>query len=100
MGICDVLEKSNISEKDAAIQTGYSYREFRRILEGKLFLSPRALEDLASKLKTSAKYLISYKPNGNNLLPGLEYNKEFTSVDNLYKIVDLLDEYIELKEQM
>ena len=103
MGICDVLEKSNISEKDAAIQTGYSYREFRRILEGKLFLSPRALEDLASKLKTSAKYLISYKPNGNNLLPGLERESiARASIERHGKIiiVESLDEAMDVANKI
>lgn len=34
------------------------------------------------------------------ILPELEYNEEFSSKENLYKIIDLLDDYIELKEQM
>ena len=100
MGILSVLEKNNITVEEGARKTGYSFRDFRRIIEGKLFLSPRALDDLSSKLGTTSKFLIEFKPSNNRLLPGLEYNKEFSSEEHLYKIIDLLDEYIQLKEQM
>lgn len=33
-------------------------------------------------------------------IPELQYMKEFSNIDNLDKILDLLDEYIELKETM
>ena len=100
MGLCSILEKNCMSEKEAAEITGYSYRDFRRILEGKLFLSPRALENVAAKLGTSVEYLIHFEPDSKMLVPGLEYNKEFTDNEHLYKIISLLDEYIDLKEQM
>ncbi len=100
MGLCSVLEKNHVSENEAAEITGYSYRDFRRILEGKLFLSPKTLENIAVSLGTSVDYLINFEPDSKKLVPGLEYNKEFTNKNNLYTIIGLLDEYIDLKEQM
>jgi hypothetical protein len=100
MGLYSILKEKKISVVEAARMIDYSDRDFRRIIEGRLFLSPRALEDIAAKFDTTAEYLIKFKPDANNLLPELEYNKDFTDKENLYKIIDLIDEYVELKEQM
>ncbi|MBR6216963.1 MAG: helix-turn-helix transcriptional regulator [Eubacterium sp.] len=100
MGIYSVLKQNEISVEEAADKIGYSLRDMWRIIEGRLFVSPRILEDISNKLDTSVEYLINYKPTENSLLPELEYNKVFTDRENLYKIIDLLDDYIELKEQM
>lgn len=100
MGLYSVLKDSKLSVEEAAKRIGYSVRDLRRIIEGKLFVSPRVLEDISEKLGTTAEYLIHYKPEGNNLLPELEYNKRFTDKEHLYMIIDFMDEYIELKEQM
>lgn len=100
MGLYSILQEKRIPVEEAAHITDYSVRDFRRIIEGRLYLSPRALEDISVKFGTSAEYLITYKPDSKSLLPELEYNKDFTDKENLYKIIDLLDEYVELKEQM
>ena len=100
IGLYYVLKQNKISVEEAAEKVGYSLRDMWRIIEGRLFLSPMALEDISTKLGTSAEYLINYKPSEKDSLPGLEYNKDFTDKENLYKIIDLLDDYIELKEQM
>ncbi|SNU06195.1 hypothetical protein SAMN06297422_10678 [Lachnospiraceae bacterium] len=100
MGIYSILKDRKISVEDAAQKIGYSIRDLRRIIEGKLFISPRALEEISEKLDISVEKLIYFQPDGNDLLPELEYNKCFTEREHLYKIVDLIDEYIELKEQM
>ena len=65
-----------------------------------MFVSPKELERISEKLDTTPEYLITFKPTDKCLLPDLEYNKEFSDVDNLYKIIDYIDEYIELREQM
>ncbi len=99
MGISSILEEKNISEEEAGKLVNLSFRDFRRIIEGKLFVSPKTLDEISQALGTTSERLISYKPNGKRV-PGLEYNKEFSSEEHLYTIIDLLDEYIELKEQM
>lgn len=100
MGLYSVLQKNGISFEEAAARIGYSLRDTIRIIEGKLFLSPVELNRIADIFNTTSDYLLKYKPESSCLVPELEYNKEFTHEDNLYKILDLLDEYIEIKEQM
>ena len=100
IGIYSELKSKNISVEEAAMLFGYSVRDMYRLIEGRLFISPKALEEIAGKLDTRVDLLINFMPDSNKLLPELEYNKTFSSEDNLYTIIDLLDEYIELKEQV
>ena len=89
IGLYSVLKQNKISVEEAAEKVGYSVRDMWRIIEGRLFLSPRALEELAGAFGTSAEHLINYKPSEKTLLPELEYNKDFTDKDHLYMIIDL-----------
>ena len=100
MGLYSSIRSCGITVEDAAKRIGYSVRDLRRVLEGRLFLSPSELEKISNIFGTTSESLIAFVPDGNCLLPELEYNKEFSSNDNLHLIIDLLDEYIELKEQV
>lgn len=100
VGFYNIIQKNNISVEEAARKIGYSIRDLNRFIEGRLFLAPNEIERIANIFSTTPDELISYKPDSSCLLPRLEYNKEFSSEDHLFQIVDLLDEYIELKEQM
>ena len=44
------------------------------------------------------KELLSYEAD--KFVPELQYMKEFSKTDNLEMILDLLDDYVELKEVM
>ena len=61
-------------------------------------MPPRELEHVADALGTTKDNLIHYEAK--NMLPELQYMKEFKNPDNLDKVLDLLDEYIELKESL
>lgn len=100
MGLYSILKSKKISIEEAADILGYSVRDTLRIIEGKLFLSPNEIKKMADSFGKTPDFFIFFKPRSNSLLPELEYNKEFSSKENLYKIIDLLDDYIELKEQM
>ena len=100
MALSSLLSERGISIAEAAKKVEYSFRDFRRLIEGRLIISPNEWERISDKLDTSFDYLVSYEPTDKILLPDLEYNKEFSDVDNLYKIIDYLDEYIELVEQV
>jgi len=95
-----VLYRNRISIDDAAERIGYSIRDINRLIEGKLYLSPKELERITGLFNTTPQELIMFKPDSSCPIPRLEYNKEFSSEDHLYQIVDLIDEYIELKEQL
>lgn len=44
------------------------------------------------------KELLSYEAD--KIVPELQYMKQFSNTDDLDKILDLLDDYVELKEAM
>ncbi len=99
MGVYEACRSKGIDLKELAEKTGYSYRDIRRIIEGKLWISPKDLALVADAVGETSDSLIYYEPTDQMLLPDLEYNKKFSESNNLYKIIDLLDMYIELREE-
>ena len=55
----------------------------------------KKIADLFGKTKSE---LLCYEED--KFVPELQYMKEFSDTDNLHKILNLLDEYVELKETM
>ena len=98
MGIYEACRAKGINLEELAKKTGYSYRDIRRIIEGKLWISPKNLALVADSVGETSKSLIYFEPTEKMLLPDLEYNKKFSDSNNLYKIIDMLDMYIELRE--
>ena len=66
------------------------------VIEGKVIIPPVELDKIASFLKTTKGELINHESD--NLVPDLQYMKEFSNPDNLDRILDLMDEYVELRE--
>ena len=98
INIFALMDEAGIKREELAEQLGYTYRDISRLLEGKLLLPPVELERIAIQLNTTKENLI----HGTTVrfVPELQYLKEFDNPDNLDKILDLLDEYIELKESL
>ena len=69
-----------------------------RILEGKLILPPVEIGKIAELFGKTKKELLSYETD--RFIPELQYLKQFSNTDNLDKILDMLDDYVELKEVM
>lgn len=88
--------ESGISLNDFAECLGYSIKDVWNIIDGKVIIPPAELEKIASILKTTKSELINRKSN--SLDPDLQYMKEFGNLDNMNIILDLMDEYVELKE--
>ena len=93
-----LMQNSGISREDLAEKLNYTYRDMCRILEGKLMLPPVEIEKIAKFFGKTKKELLNYKAD--KLVPELQYMEEFSSIDNLNKILDMLDNYVELKEVM
>ena len=70
VNIFTLMQNAGLSREELATKLSYSYRDMCRILEGKL------------------------------MLPPVEVKKEVSDTKNLEKILDLLDEYVDLKEAM
>lgn len=92
------MQNSGISREDFAKLLDYTYRDVCRVIEGKLVLPPVELARVASVLGITKKELMSDEAYG--VVPELQYMKQFDNAENLDRILDLLDEYVELKETM
>lgn len=98
VNIYTLMQDSGISREDLAEKLNYTYRDICRILEGKLMLSPIEIEKVAELFGKTKKELLNYEAD--RFVPELQYMKEFSNTENLDKILDLLDDYVELREVM
>lgn len=98
VNIFTLMQKAGISREKLAEQSGYTYRDICRLIEGRLLLPPAELAKIVEKLNTTKDILMYYESDGS--APELQYMKEFSDSDNLDKILDLLDEYVELRESI
>lgn len=96
VNIFTLMQNSGISREEFAKRLNYTYRDVCRIVEGNLLLPPVELVKIADVLGTTKSELLHFESNQS--VPELQYMKEFTNTDNLDKILDLLDEYVEIKE--
>lgn len=93
-----LMQNSGISREELAEKLNYTYRDMCRILEGKLILPPVEIGKIAELFGKTRKELLSYETD--RFIPELQYLKQFSNTDNLDKILDLFDDYVELKEVM
>ncbi len=98
VNIFTLMQNSGISREDLAEKLNYTYRDMCRILEGKLMLPPVEIRRIAEVFGKTKKELFSYEAD--KFVPELQYMKAFSNADNLDKILDLLDDYVELREVM
>ena len=61
-------------------------------------LPPAEIKKIAEVFGKTKYELIHYEAE--KLVPELQYMKEFSDTNSLEKILDLVDEYVELKEAM
>lgn len=98
VNILTLMLNTGISREDLAKILDYSYRDMCRILEGKLMLPPVEIGKIAEFFEKTKKELLHYEAD--KIVPELQYMKEFSNTDHLDMILDLLNDYIELKEAM
>jgi len=92
------MQTSKVELDSFAEQLGYSVKDVWNIIEGKVVIPPSDLERIANLLGTTKKDLIDRESD--SLIPDLQYMKEFSDPENLDKILDLMDEYVELREAL
>ena len=96
VNISTCMLEDNISIDSFAKHLGYSIKDVWNVIEGKVIIPPVELDKIASLLKTTKSELINRESE--SLVPDLQYMKEFSNPDNLNRILDLMDEYVELRE--
>ena len=98
VNIFTLMQNAGMSREELAEKLNYSYRDMCRVLEGKLMLPPAEVRKIADLFGKTKQELMHYKSE--KFVPELQYMKEFSNTNNLDKILDLLDEYVDLKEAM
>lgn len=90
------MKKAEISIESFAEHFGYTMKDVHNVVEGKVMLPPQELEQICSYLGITKENLIYAEAD--SLVPELQYMNEFSNPDNLDKILDLVDLYVEFKE--
>ncbi len=90
--------EANISPDSFAEHLACSKKDVYNMIEGKVIIPPFVLENISGILGITKSDLLNREPKC--LVPELQYMKEFTNPDNLDKILDLMDEYVELREAL
>lgn len=93
-----LMQNAGMSREELAEKLSYSYRDMCRILEGKLMLPPAEVRKIADLFGKTKQELIHYESK--KFVLELQYMKEFSDTNNLDKILDLLDEYVDLEKAM
>ena len=96
INICMRMLEANISPGRFARHLGYSIKDVWYVIEGKVIIPPVELDKIARLLQTTKSELINRESD--NLVSDLQYMKEFNNPDNLDRLLDLMDEYVELRE--
>ena len=92
------MEKHDISEAEFASNLGFSIAELKKILEGKMLLAKKDVENIAQHLQETYDELVRERTRE-------EYESifdcmgSFSNEENEDKILNLIDMYIELKEK-
>lgn len=87
------MMEQNKSIQSLAEESGYSTKDIGKILDGRLFLSPKQIEEIAGILDSDINEMINCID-----VDSIEYVGEFTKEENKDKLLDYIDRYVDLKE--
>ena len=90
------MQKTNLTPEELAKRMSYSLKDIWNVFEGKVMIPPVEINKLASVLGVTEEDLVINEPE--RLAPNLEFMKEFSNPDSLDKVLDLMDEYVEISE--
>ena len=90
------MQKANLTPEELAKQMSYSLKDVWNVIEGRVMIPPVELNKLASMLGVTKEDLVTNESE--RLVPNLEFMKEFSNPDSLDRVLDLMDEYVEIRE--
>lgn len=96
VNIYTFMQNADITPEELAKALNYSLKDVWNVLEGKIMVPPVELERIAKVLGSIKDEIVRYDADG--LAPNLAFMNEFSNPDNLDKVLDLMDEYVEIKE--
>ena len=94
--VYDFMQKAKLTPDELAKQMSYSVKDIENVIEGKVMIPPVEIDRLASTLGVTKENLVMNESD--RLVPYLEFMKEFSNPDSLDKVLDLMDEYVEIEE--
>ena len=92
------MEKAGLTPEAFAEKLSYSLKDVWNVIEGKVVLPPVEIKKISSVLGINKEKLIDRELEC--FVPNLEFMKEFSDLDNLDKVLDLMDEYVEIREAL
>ena len=87
------MMEQNKSIQSLAEESEYSTKDIGKILDGRLFLSPKQIEEIAGILDLDINEMINCID-----VDSIEYVGEFIKEENKDKLIDYIDRYVDLKE--
>ena len=96
VNVYSFMQKMSLSPEELAKQMSYSLKDIWNVIEGKVMIPPSEINALASVLGVSKDDLLTNEPEC--LVPNLEFMKEFSNPESLERVLDLMDEYVEISE--
>ncbi len=90
------MQKAKLTPEELAKRMSYSLKDVWNVIEGKVMIPPAEINKLASMLGVTKEALVTNEPE--RLVPNLEFMKEFSNPDSLDRVLDLMDEYVEIRE--
>ena len=90
------MQKAKLTPEELANRMSYSLKDIWNVIEGKVMIPPVEIDKLASMLGVAKEDLVSDKSE--RLVPNLEFMKEFSNPNSLDRVLDLMDEYVEIRE--
>ena len=96
VNIYECMNQKGVSPEEFAEKLSYSMKDVWNIIEGKVLIPPMVMDRIVEILGMTKQDLFDYQTD--TMLPDLQYMKEFDDPKNLDTILDLIDEYVELRE--
>ncbi len=96
VNIYTFMQNAGTTPEELAEALNYSIKDMWDVIEGKVIVPPVELERIAKALGLTKDEIVQY--DAERLAPNLAFMNEFSNPDNLDKLLDLLDEYVEIKE--
>ncbi len=96
VNVYNFMQKAKLTPEELAERMSYSLKDIWNVIEGKVMIPPVEIDKLASMLSVAKEDLVSNESE--RLVPNLEFMKEFSNPNSLDRVLDLMDEYVELRE--
>ncbi|MCM1182459.1 MAG: helix-turn-helix domain-containing protein [Roseburia sp.] len=93
------LKKKSMELSEFADKTGFSVADVHKLIEGRLFLPPAQLNEIADVLHITRERLLAYRGQEEYNL-SVENFREFRNEENQELVLDLIDMYADLAETL